>query len=101
MKNGERFIYTPSHFHPPTLVYNNYSDSYNDTPDSQFRHYTLHDGYGDIADNYGSLSRGVNYRPYRPLHAHRWITGRRTATLSLSAKDDYGHMAQPQVPMGK
>ncbi|XP_067261766.1 ARVCF delta catenin family member b isoform X3 [Chanodichthys erythropterus] len=97
MKNGERFI-TPQATSTLTRSYNNYSDSYNDTPDSQFRHYALHDGYGDMPDNYGSLSRGVNYRPYRPYMP----TGYRpenSYTLPIR-KDDYGHVAQPQVPMG-
>ncbi|XP_073696303.1 ARVCF delta catenin family member b isoform X1 [Garra rufa] len=98
MKNGERFI-TPQATSTLTRSYNNYSDSYNDTPDSQFRHYALHDGYGDVADNYGSLSRGVNYRPYRPYMPTGGYRPENSYTLPIR-KDDYGHVAQPQVPMG-
>lgn len=98
MKNGERFI-TPQATSTLTRSYNNYSDSYNDTPDSQFRHYTLHDGYGDMPDNYGSLSRGVNYRPYRPYMPTGGYRPENSYTLPIR-KDDYGHVAQPQVPMG-
>uniref|UniRef100_A0A8C2A720 ARVCF delta catenin family member b n=1 Tax=Cyprinus carpio TaxID=7962 RepID=A0A8C2A720_CYPCA len=98
MKNGERFI-TPQASSTLTRSYNNYSDSYNDTPDSQFRHYALHDGYGDVPDNYGSLSRGVNYRPYRPYMPTGGYRPENSYTLPIR-KDDYGHVAQPQVPMG-
>lgn len=98
MKNGERFI-TPQATSTLTRSYNNYSDSYNDTPDTQFRHYTLHDGYGDMPDNYGSLSRGVNYRPYRPYMPTGGYRPENSYTLPIR-KDDYGHVAQPQVPMG-
>ncbi|XP_026067521.1 ARVCF delta catenin family member b isoform X3 [Carassius auratus] len=98
MKNGERFI-TPQATSTLTRSYNNYSDSYNDTPDSQFRHYALHDGYGDVPDNYGSLSRGVNYRPYRPYMPTGGYRPENSYTLPIR-KDDYGHVAQPQVPMG-
>ncbi|XP_016322436.1 armadillo repeat protein deleted in velo-cardio-facial syndrome homolog isoform X2 [Sinocyclocheilus anshuiensis] len=98
MKNGERFI-TPQATSTLTRSYNNYSDSYNDTPDSQFRHYALHDGYGDVADNYGSLSRGVSYRPYRPYMPTGGYRPENSYTLPIR-KDDYGHVAQPQVPMG-
>lgn len=96
MKNGDRFI-TPQA--TLTRSYNNYVDSYNDTPDSQFRHYPLHDGYGDVTENYGSLSRGVNYRPYRPYMAAGGYRPENSYTLPIR-KEDYGHMAQPQVPMG-
>uniref|UniRef100_A0A3B3TN62 Uncharacterized protein n=1 Tax=Poecilia latipinna TaxID=48699 RepID=A0A3B3TN62_9TELE len=67
MKNGgERFI-TPQATSTLTRAYNNsYNDSYVETPESQYiRHYGLHDGYTDLTDNYGSLSRGVNFRPPR------------------------------------
>ncbi|RXN32017.1 armadillo repeat deleted in velo-cardio-facial syndrome -like protein [Labeo rohita] len=97
MKNGERFI-TPQATSTLTRSYNNYSDSYNDTPDSQFRHYALHDGYGDVPDNYGSLTR-VNYRPYRPYMPTGGYRPENSYTLPIR-KDDYGHVAQPQVPMG-
>ncbi|XP_056091231.1 ARVCF delta catenin family member b isoform X1 [Rhinichthys klamathensis goyatoka] len=98
MKNGERFI-TPQATSTLTRSYNNYSDSYNDTPDSQFRHYGLHDGYGDMPENYGSLSRGVNYRPYRPYMPTGGYRPENSYTLPIR-KEDYGHVAQPQVPMG-
>lgn len=98
MKNGERFI-TPQATSTLTRSYNNYSDSYNDTPDSQFRHYGLHDGYGDVPENYGSLSRGVNYRPYRPYMPTGGYRPENSYTLPIR-KEDYGHVAQPQVPMG-
>ncbi|XP_073716880.1 ARVCF delta catenin family member b isoform X10 [Misgurnus anguillicaudatus] len=98
MKNGDRFI-TPQATSTLTRSYNNYVDSYNDTPDSQFRHYPLHDGYGDVPENYGSLSRGVNYRPYRPYMAAGGYRPENSYTLPIR-KEDYGHMAQPQVPMG-
>ncbi|XP_065106410.1 ARVCF delta catenin family member b isoform X9 [Paramisgurnus dabryanus] len=98
MKNGDRFI-TPQATSTLTRSYNNYVDSYNDTPDSQFRHYPLHDGYGNVTENYGSLSRGVNYRPYRPYMAAGGYRPENSYTLPIR-KEDYGHMAQPQVPMG-
>ncbi|XP_039514918.1 ARVCF delta catenin family member b isoform X3 [Pimephales promelas] len=98
MKNGERFI-TPQATSTLTRSYNNYSDSYNDTPDSQYRHYGLHDGYGDMPENYGSLSRGVNYRPYRPYMPTVGYRPENSYTLPIR-KEDYGHVAQPQVPMG-
>ncbi|XP_077097056.1 ARVCF delta catenin family member b isoform X6 [Siphateles boraxobius] len=98
MKNGERFI-TPQATSTLTRSYNNYSDSYNDTPDSQLRHYGLHDGYGDMPENYGSLSRGVNYRPYRPYMPTGGYRPENSYTLPIR-KEDYGHVAQPQVPMG-
>uniref|UniRef100_A0A8C1KZH8 ARVCF delta catenin family member b n=1 Tax=Cyprinus carpio TaxID=7962 RepID=A0A8C1KZH8_CYPCA len=88
MKNGERFI-TPQASSTLTRSYNNYSDSYNDTPDSQFH----------VPDNYGSLSRGVNYRPYRPYMPTGGYRPENSYTLPIR-KDDYGHVAQPQVPMG-
>ncbi|XP_051976669.1 splicing regulator ARVCF-like isoform X2 [Xyrauchen texanus] len=97
LRNGDRFI-TPQATSTLTRSFNNYSDSYNDTPDSQYRHYGLHDGYGDMPDNYGSLSRGVNYRPYRPYMPGGYRP-ENSYTLPIR-KDDYGHVAQPQVPMG-
>ncbi|XP_056601012.1 ARVCF delta catenin family member b isoform X4 [Triplophysa dalaica] len=98
MKNGDRFI-TPQATSTLTRSYNNYADSYSDTPDPQFRHYALHDGYGDVTENYGSLSRGVNYRPYRPYMAAGGYRPENCYTLPIR-KEDYGHVAQPQVPMG-
>ncbi|XP_055775520.1 splicing regulator ARVCF-like isoform X6 [Salvelinus fontinalis] len=109
LKNGERYITTPQATSTLTRSYN-YNDSYTDTlpPDaggSQYggRHYGLHDGYGigDVTDNYGSLSRGVNFRPprYPYAMANSYRTENSYGTLPIR-KDDYGHVAQPQVPMG-
>ncbi|XP_051520975.1 splicing regulator ARVCF-like isoform X5 [Myxocyprinus asiaticus] len=97
VKNGEGFI-TPQATSTLTRSFKNYSDSYNDTPDSQYRHYGLHDGYGDMPDNYGSLPSGVNYRPYRPYMPGGYQP-ENSYTLPIR-KYDYGHVAQPQVPMG-
>uniref|UniRef100_A0A673GNY4 Armadillo repeat protein deleted in velo-cardio-facial syndrome homolog n=1 Tax=Sinocyclocheilus rhinocerous TaxID=307959 RepID=A0A673GNY4_9TELE len=85
MKNGERFI-TPQATSTLTRSYNNYSDSYNDAPDN-------------MPNNYGSLSRGVNYRPYQPYMPTGGYRPENSYTLPIR-KDDYGHVAQPQVPMG-
>ncbi|KAJ8005811.1 hypothetical protein DPEC_G00121750 [Dallia pectoralis] len=110
LKNGERYISTPQATSTLTRSYNNYNDSYSDTPPpdaggSQYggRHYGLHDGYGigEVTDNYGSLSRGVNFRPPRypyPI-ANSFRPENSYVTLPIR-KDEYGHMAQPQVPMG-
>ncbi|XP_069038277.1 ARVCF delta catenin family member b isoform X7 [Lepisosteus oculatus] len=98
MKNGDRYI-TPQATSTLTRSYNNYNDSYTDTPEGQYRHYGIHDGYTDMSDNYGSLSRGVNYRPryaYMPPNNYR---PENSYTLPIR-KDDYGHMAQPQVSIG-
>uniref|UniRef100_A0A672RM71 Armadillo repeat protein deleted in velo-cardio-facial syndrome homolog n=1 Tax=Sinocyclocheilus grahami TaxID=75366 RepID=A0A672RM71_SINGR len=85
MKNGERFI-TPQATSTLTRSYNNYSDSYSDAPDN-------------MPNNYGSLSRGVNYRPYQPYMPTGGYRAENSYTLPIR-KDDYGHVAQPQVPMG-
>lgn len=100
MKNGGNFI-TPQATSTLTRTYNNsYNDSYGDTPESQYiRHYGLHDGYADLADNYGSLSRGVNFRPPRYPYMPNSYRPENSYTLPIR-KDDYGHVAQPQVPMG-
>ncbi|KAM8866538.1 ARVCF delta catenin family member b isoform 5-T6 [Synchiropus picturatus] len=101
MKNGsDRFI-TPQATSTLTRGYNNsYNDSYVDSPESQYmRHYGLHDGYTDLTDNYGSLSRGVNFRPPRYPYMPNSYRPENSYTLPIR-KDDYGHMAQPQVPMG-
>ncbi|XP_074525530.1 ARVCF delta catenin family member b isoform X3 [Halichoeres trimaculatus] len=101
MKNGgDRFI-TPQATSTLTRSYNNsYNDSYGETPESQYiRHYGLHDGYADMADNYGSLSRGVNFRPPRYPYMPNSYRPENSYTLPIR-KDDYGHVAQPQVPMG-
>ncbi|XP_051277904.1 ARVCF delta catenin family member b isoform X5 [Dicentrarchus labrax] len=101
MKNGgDRFI-TPQATSTLTRSYNNsYNDSYGETPESQYvRHYGLHDGYADLTDNYGSLSRGVNFRPPRYPFLPNSYRPENSYTLPIR-KDDYGHVAQPQVPMG-
>ncbi|XP_037735160.1 armadillo repeat protein deleted in velo-cardio-facial syndrome isoform X2 [Chelonia mydas] len=98
MKNGERYI-TPQASSTLTRSYNSY-DSYPDGHDSQYRPFISHDGYGDLADNYGSLSRGINYRPryaYMPGNNYRPEDG--SFTLP-SRRDNYGPIAQPQVPTG-
>ncbi|XP_068767626.1 splicing regulator ARVCF isoform X10 [Struthio camelus] len=99
MKNGERYI-TPQASSTLTRSYNSYNDSYPDSHEGQYRPYIGHDGYGDLADNYGSLSRGVNYRPryaYVPGNSYRPEDG--SFTLP-SRRDNYGPIAQPQVPVG-
>ncbi|XP_005473043.1 ARVCF delta catenin family member b isoform X3 [Oreochromis niloticus] len=101
LKNGsDRFI-TPQATSTLTRSYNNsYNDSYGETPESQYiRHYGLHDGYADLTDNYGSLSRGVNFRPPRYPYMPNSYRPENSYTLPIR-KDDYGHVAQPQVPMG-
>uniref|UniRef100_A0A1A8AGX2 ARVCF delta catenin family member b n=1 Tax=Nothobranchius furzeri TaxID=105023 RepID=A0A1A8AGX2_NOTFU len=101
MKNGsDRFI-TPQATSTLTRAYNNsYNDSYGETPESQYiRHYGLHDGYTDLTENYGSLSRGVNFRPPRYPYMPNSYRPENSYTLPIR-KDDYGHVAQPQVPMG-
>ncbi|XP_049618832.1 ARVCF delta catenin family member b isoform X5 [Syngnathus scovelli] len=101
IKNGgDRFI-TPQASSTLTRSYNNsYNDSYGETPENQYiRHYGLHDGYTDLADNYGSLSRGVNFRPPRYPYMPNSYRPENSYTLPIR-KDDYGHVAQPQVPMG-
>ncbi|XP_066509542.1 splicing regulator ARVCF-like isoform X3 [Hoplias malabaricus] len=100
MKNGDRFV-TPQATSTLTRSYgHNYNNSYGETPESQYRHFGLHDAYGDVADNYGSLSRGINYRPYRPYMAAGSYRMENNYTTLPIRKEDYGHMAQPQVPMG-
>ncbi|XP_067376626.1 ARVCF delta catenin family member b isoform X17 [Channa argus] len=101
MKNGgDRFI-TPQATSTLTCSYNNsYNDSYGEPPESQYvRHYGLHDGYADLTNNYGSLSRGVNFRPPRYPYMSNSYRPENSYTLPIR-KDDYGHVAQPQVPMG-
>ncbi|KGL95818.1 Armadillo repeat protein deleted in velo-cardio-facial syndrome, partial [Charadrius vociferus] len=99
MKNGERYI-TPQASSTLTRSYNSYNDSYPESHEGQYRPYVSHDGYGDLSDNYGSLSRGVNYRPryaYVPGNSYRPDDG--SFTLP-SRRDNYGPVAQPQVPVG-
>uniref|UniRef100_A0A3Q2YKD2 ARVCF delta catenin family member b n=1 Tax=Hippocampus comes TaxID=109280 RepID=A0A3Q2YKD2_HIPCM len=101
IKNGgDRFI-TPQASSTLTRSYNNsYNDSYGETPESQYiRHYGLHDGYADLTENYGSLSRGINFRPPRYPYMPNSYRPENSYTLPIR-KDDYGHVAQPQVPMG-
>lgn len=98
MKNGERFS-TPQATSTLTRSYNNYSDSYGETPEGPYRHYGLHDAYGDLPDGYGSLSRGVNYRPRYPYMASAGYRPENSYTLPIR-KDDYSHVAQPQAPLG-
>uniref|UniRef100_A0A8C6NMM6 ARVCF delta catenin family member b n=1 Tax=Nothobranchius furzeri TaxID=105023 RepID=A0A8C6NMM6_NOTFU len=88
MKNGsDRFI-TPQATSTLTRAYNNsYNDSYGETPESQY------------IQNYGSLSRGVNFRPPRYPYMPNSYRPENSYTLPIR-KDDYGHVAQPQVPMG-
>jgi len=121
---------TPQASSTLTRGYNNSSSAYNSSaynheaspyagepPDAQYtlRHYALqqqqpHDGYGggDVTENYGSLSRGVNFRPprypYMPNNNGGGGGGGYRPENSYTLphrKDDYGHMAQPQVvPIG-
>ncbi|XP_075904392.1 ARVCF delta catenin family member b isoform X4 [Nelusetta ayraudi] len=99
---GGGFI-TPQATSTLTRSYNNsYGDSYGDaTPDAPpyGRHYGLHDGYPELADGYGSLSRGLTYRPPRYPYMANSYRPENSYTLPIR-KDDYGHVAQPQVPMG-
>uniref|UniRef100_A0A8C5H625 ARVCF n=1 Tax=Gouania willdenowi TaxID=441366 RepID=A0A8C5H625_GOUWI len=101
MKNGGDRFMTPQATSTLTRSYNNsYNDSYGETPESQYiRHYGLHDGYADLTENYGSLSRGVNFRPPRYPYLPNSYRPENSYTLPIR-KDDYGHVAQPQVPMG-
>ncbi|NXH23027.1 ARVC protein, partial [Bucco capensis] len=99
MKNGDRYI-TPQASSTLSRTYNNYSDSYPDSHEGQYRPYLSHDGYGDLSDTYGSLSRGLGYRPryaYGPGSSYRPDEG--SFTLP-SRRDNYGPVAQPQVPVG-
>nr|XP_056715248.1 splicing regulator ARVCF isoform X3 [Euleptes europaea] len=99
MKNGERYV-TPQASSTLTRSYNSYNDTYPDGHDGQYRPFMGHDGYGDLPDNYGSLSRGVNYRPryaYVPGNSYRPEDG--SFTLP-SRRDNYGPLAQPQVATG-
>lgn len=99
LKNGERFI-TPQASSTLTRSYNSYNDSYPESHEGQYRPYIGHDGYGDLSDSYGSLSRGVGYRPryaYVPGGTYRPDDG--SFTLP-SRRENYGPVAQPQVPVG-
>nr|XP_033811094.1 armadillo repeat protein deleted in velo-cardio-facial syndrome isoform X3 [Geotrypetes seraphini]XP_033811095.1 armadillo repeat protein deleted in velo-cardio-facial syndrome isoform X3 [Geotrypetes seraphini] len=100
MKNGERYI-VPQASSTLTRSFNNsYNDTYPDNHETHYRPLFGHDGYGDLSDNYGSLSRGVNYRPryaYTPGNSYRPEDG--SFTLP-NRRDNYGPIAQPQVPIG-
>ncbi|XP_029427856.1 armadillo repeat protein deleted in velo-cardio-facial syndrome isoform X2 [Rhinatrema bivittatum] len=99
MKNGERCI-IPQASSTLTRSYNNSYDTYPDSHESHYRPLFGHDGYGDLSDNYGSLSRGVNYRSryaYTPGNSYRPEDG--SFTLP-NRRDNYGPIAQPQVPIG-
>ncbi|XP_040203841.1 armadillo repeat protein deleted in velo-cardio-facial syndrome isoform X2 [Rana temporaria] len=100
MKNGERFV-TPQASSTLTRSYNNsYNDTYGDHHEAPYRPFMTPEGYGDIADNYGSLSRGINYRPryaYTPGNSFRPEDGSYTLP---SRRENYVPIAQPQVPIG-
>uniref|UniRef100_A0A8D2PHC8 ARVCF delta catenin family member n=1 Tax=Zosterops lateralis melanops TaxID=1220523 RepID=A0A8D2PHC8_ZOSLA len=97
LKNGERFI-TPQASSTLTRSYNSYNDSYPESHEGQYRPYIGHDGYGDLSDNYGSLSRGVNYRPryaYVPGGTYRPDDG--SFTLP-SRRENYGPVPERFQP---
>ncbi|XP_069817173.1 splicing regulator ARVCF isoform X1 [Dendropsophus ebraccatus] len=100
MKNGERFI-TPQATSTLTRSYNNsYNDSYGDPHEAPYRPFMAHESYGDMPDNYGSLSRGINYRPryaYTPGNSYRPEDGSYTLP---TRRENYVPIAQPQVPIG-
>ncbi|XP_069612377.1 splicing regulator ARVCF isoform X3 [Ranitomeya imitator] len=100
MKNGERFI-APQATSTLTRSYNNsYNDSYGDPHETPYRPFMAHEGYGEMPDNYGSLSRGINYRPryaYTPGNSYRPEDGSYTLP---TRRENYVPIAQPQVPIG-
>ncbi|XP_075688613.1 splicing regulator ARVCF isoform X3 [Rhinoderma darwinii] len=100
IKNGERFI-NPQATSTLTRSYNNsYNDSYGDPHETPYRPFMAHEGYGDMPDNYGSLSRGMNYRPryaYTPGNSYRPEDGSYTLP---TRRENYVPIAQPQVPIG-
>ncbi|XP_078083352.1 ARVCF delta catenin family member b isoform X5 [Mustelus asterias] len=92
MKNGDRYI-TPQANSTLTRAYNNYPDSYENRHE-MYRSYTGQDGFADVSDNYGSLSRGVHYRPryaYMPRDNYR-----PDDSYTLLNRNKYA-VAQPQV----
>ncbi|XP_055511411.1 ARVCF delta catenin family member b isoform X4 [Leucoraja erinacea] len=92
MKNGDRYI-TPQANSTLSRVYNSYPDSYDNHHDL-YRSYTGQDGFADVSDNYGSLSRGVHYRPryaYMPRDNYR-----PEESYTLPSRNKYP-IAQPQV----
>ncbi|KAM4710423.1 splicing regulator ARVCF isoform 1-T1 [Discoglossus pictus] len=100
MKNGERFI-NPQASSTLTRSYNNsYNDSYGDPHDTQYRPFMGHEGYGDLPDNYGSLSRGVNYRPRYPYTAGNSYRPEDGSYTLPTRRENYVPIAQPQVPIG-
>ncbi|KAM4051977.1 splicing regulator ARVCF isoform 1-T2 [Anomaloglossus baeobatrachus] len=99
LKNGDRFI-TPQATSTLTRSYNNSYDSYGDPHETPYRPFLAHEGYGDMPDNYGSLSRGINYRPryaYTPGNSYRPEDGSYTLP---TRRENYVPIAQPQVPIG-
>ncbi|XP_075072696.1 splicing regulator ARVCF isoform X2 [Mixophyes fleayi] len=100
IKNGERFI-NPQASSTLTRSYNNsYTDSYGDPHETPYRPFMAHESYGEMPDNYGSLSRGINYRPryaYTPGNSYRPEDGSYTLP---SRRENYVPIAQPQVPIG-
>ncbi|XP_043843349.1 armadillo repeat protein deleted in velo-cardio-facial syndrome isoform X3 [Dromiciops gliroides] len=99
LKNGERYL-PPQASSTLTRSYNNYGEG----PDGPYRSFHAHDasgGYGgpEMPDGYGSLSRGVGYRPryaYVPGNSYRPEDGSYTLP---SRREAYGPPgAQPQVP---
>ncbi|KAJ3603946.1 hypothetical protein NHX12_028687, partial [Muraenolepis orangiensis] len=104
---GERYV-TPQATSTLTRGYANssYNSSFGHEPsygggepaDAQYgRHYGPHDGYPDATDGYGSLSRGVTFRPPRYPYMPGGYRPENSYTLPVR-KEDYG--AQPQAPMG-
>uniref|UniRef100_K7E3B4 Catenin delta 1 n=1 Tax=Monodelphis domestica TaxID=13616 RepID=K7E3B4_MONDO len=102
LKNGERFL-------PPqaSSTLSRAYTSYGEGPDGPYRSFHTHDagsgGYGgaELPDGYGSLSRGIGYRPryaYIPGNGYRPDEGSYTLP---SRREAYGPpSAQPQVPAG-
>ncbi|GCB71898.1 hypothetical protein scyTo_0006107 [Scyliorhinus torazame] len=92
MKNGDRYI-TPQANSTLTRAYNNYPDACENRHE-MYRSYTGQDGFTDVSDNYGSLSRGVHYRPryaYMPRDNYRL-----DESYTLLNRNKYA-VAQPQV----
>uniref|UniRef100_A0A4X2L6P4 ARVCF delta catenin family member n=1 Tax=Vombatus ursinus TaxID=29139 RepID=A0A4X2L6P4_VOMUR len=99
LKNGERYL-PPQASSTLTRSYNSYGEG----PDGPYRSFHTHDasgGYGgaELPDGYGSLSRGIGYRPryaYVPGNTYRPEDGSYTLP---SRREAYGPPgAQPQVP---
>ncbi|XP_074062612.1 splicing regulator ARVCF isoform X3 [Macrotis lagotis] len=100
LKNGERYL-PPQASSTLTRSYNSYGEG----PDGPYRSFHAHDvsggsyGGAELPDGYGSLSRGVGYRPryaYMPGNSYRPEEGSYTLP---SRREAYGPPgAQPQVP---